>query len=219
MSKANARRKVKRSMAETVGNWFLPVLAAGAILLALGLAARSVYQWLTYSRSPGNVRVVGHGNKGSTYFEISFSAGGQQTIEEKDALSWLGGSSLQSGGTVEVMYPANAPAQGMVSSFKNLWLGPLIIFLIGMGLGIPSLFVLLKRRDESTADDSNLTAEELIALGGGNGKRKPRGKAGGRPGRPKETAVRPAATKPCPFCGTDLPGYAQACPHCKKVFA
>lgn len=208
----------KRSLAKTAGNWFLPALAAGAILLALVLAIHSAYQWLTYSRAQGNVRVVGYGNKGSTYFEITFSAGGPQTIQEKDALSWLGGSSLQSGGSVEVMYPASAPAQGMVSSFKNLWLGPLIIFLIGLGLTAPSLFLLMRRGGDA-ADESNLTAEELIALARSGGKQKRGRKADGQPNRPKKSAVPSTATKPCPFCSADLPSYAQACPHCKKVFA
>jgi hypothetical protein len=58
-------------------------------------------------------------------------------------------------------------------------------------------------------DDKSLSAEELLA--------RDRARGGGREGRrPKRKTAQ--EKKACPFCEATIPSYAQACPHCKKVF-
>ena len=52
-------------------------------------------------------------------------------------------------------------------------------------------------------------AEELLA----------QGQAEARPPRRGPQPPKQEATRACPFCGGEIPSYAQACSHCKKILA
>jgi hypothetical protein len=61
-----------------------------------------------------------------------------------------------------------------------------------------------RRRREERDPEDDLTVDELIARGEPERRRKP------RPRREEET-------KSCPHCGGEIPAYAEACRHCKKI--
>jgi hypothetical protein len=161
-------------------------VAAILLLLAVGLAAHSVWRLAVYQRSSGVARAVGLGNKGSTYYQINYSAGGQAyTIDTKKStwLSSIFGGGYAPGEQLVILYPPSAPGEGVVKTFSNLWSGPVTLGALGLLAG--ACFFLQRwqfRRVGSGPDpseDPTLSAEELLALDHER-RRKPKGR-GRRP--------------------------------------
>jgi len=63
---------------------------------------------------------------------VKFTAQDDQTIEFKDDLIKSSTYNYQVGQGVEVLYPADNPAQARILSFLNLWFNPLSIFAIAV---------------------------------------------------------------------------------------
>lgn len=215
---------------EKFSDWFTLGLAVLLLLVAAGLAVWSGWRVATYRRAQGSAVPVAYGSKGSTYYKINFAAGGHgHTIEEKvwTGMSAIFGGNYRPGESLEILYPSDAPEKGVVNTFSNLWSGPVVIGAMALLLLLcVYLQASMSRRaagGESgrthPTDDPDLTAEELLELDRRQRRPEGGGRAKGSPGRSTHVPDAEEDPRPCPFCGAALPGYADACPRCKKVLA
>jgi hypothetical protein len=136
------------------------------LLSGIALGLWSLYCVATYERAEGTARYLGIAetspgkHRGGSKFVISYPGPQRSHSFEVVTLGWLG-FRYDDGEKVPVLYPASDPDRGLRPTFVNLWLLPLLL--------IPSGLLLVwgtwKRRGQgaSDADESNLTAEELIA--------------------------------------------------------
>jgi hypothetical protein len=153
-------------------------LIIGVCLLVAGvmLGLWSLYCVATYESADGTARYLGlaetsqgkHG--GGSKFLISYQGPQRSHSFEVVTLGWLG-FRYEEGEKVPVLYSATDPDRALRGTFVNLWLFPLLL--------IPSGLLLLggawrrRRRTANYTDDSNLTAEELIARCRGRERRRP----------------------------------------------
>ncbi len=158
-----------------VSDRFTLVLGILFLLAGAGLACRSVWQLTTYRRSVGSAVPYAYGSKGNTYYRITYLAEGQShTIEEKvfTGLSAVFDDNYKPGEKLVILYPSAEPGEGMVYTFANVWLGPLICGGIGLLLLVcVALQASLLRGSDAGAsgrphpsEDPSLSAAELLAL-------------------------------------------------------